>query len=138
MELGYTITMTDIETTGKRMLWLRQRLGITQVELARQVNVRQSYISDIEHNRATPSTQVMASIANVLDTSIDYLLLRSDDPLSPNDEEEEDERAATDLARDALLAEYDRLDEIDQQALHQIAVTLRLAKERRKTQRVIE
>lgn len=137
MNLGYTIAMTDIETTGKRMLWLRQRLGITQVELARQVNVRQSYISDIEHNRATPSTQVMASIANVLDTSIDYLLLRSDDPLSPNDEEE-DERAATDLARDALLAEYDRLDEIDQQALHQIAVTLRLAKERRRTTRVIE
>ena len=130
--------MTDTDTTGKRVLWLRQRLGITQVELAHQVNVRQSYVSDIEHNRAIPSIQVLVSIANVLDTSIDFLLLRSDDPLLPNDEED-DERAATDLARDALLAEYDRLDEIDQQALHQIAVTLRLAKERRKiTQRVIE
>jgi len=138
LELSYTITMTDTDTTGKRVLWLRQRLGITQVELAHQVNVRQSYVSDIEHNRAIPSIQVLVSIANVLDTSIDFLLLRSDDPLLPNDEED-DERAATDLARDALLAEYDRLDEIDQQALHQIAVTLRLAKERRKiTQRVIE
>ena len=129
--------MTDTDTTGKRVLWLRQRLGITQVELAHQVNVRQSYVSDIEHDRAIPSIQVLVSIANVLDTSIDFLLLRSDDPLLPNDEED-DERAATDLARDALLAEYDRLDEIDQQALHQIAVTLRLANERRKTTRVIE
>jgi transcriptional regulator with XRE-family HTH domain len=113
-------------------------MGITQAELARRVNVRQSYISDIEHNRASPSAQVISSIADVLDTSVDFLLLRSEDPLPPNDEEEDDERAATDLARDALLAEYDRLDEIDQQALHQIAVTLRLAKERRKTTRVIE
>ena len=104
--------MTDTDTTGKRVLWLRQRLGITQVELAHQVNVRQSYVSDIEHDRAIPSIQVLVSIANVLDTSIDFLLLRSDDPLLPNDEED-DERAATDLARDALLAEYDRLDEID-------------------------
>lgn len=131
------MTDTDTDTTGQRVLWLRQRLGITQVELAHQVNVRQSYVSDIEHNRAIPSIQVLVSIANVLDTSIDFLLLRSDDPLLPNDEED-DERAAADLARDALLDEYDRLDEIDQQALHQIAVTLRLAKERRKTQRVIE
>lgn len=129
--------MTDTETAGKRVLWLRQRMGITQAELARRVNVRQSYISDIEHNRASPSAQVISSIADVLDTSVDFLLLRSEDPLFPSDEEE-DERAATDLARDALLAEYDRLDEIDQQALYQIVVTLRLAKERRKTTRVIE
>lgn len=139
MELGYTITMTDTETTGKRVLWLRQRLGITQVELASRVNVRQSYVSDIEHNRAIPSTQVIASIANVLDTSIDYLLLRSDDPMSPNDEEDEDERPPVDAERDALLAEYDRLDDLNQRALHEMAVTLRLTQERRKiTQRVIE
>ena len=81
----------------------------------------------------------MASIANVLDTSIDYLLLRSDDPLPPNDEMDEDERPPVNAAREALLAEYDRLDELNQRALHEMAVTLRLTQERRKiTQRVIE
>ncbi len=111
-------------------------MGITQAELARRVNVRQSYVSDIEHNRASPSAQVISSIADVLDTSVDFLLLRSEDPLPPNDEEDDD-RAVTDLARDALLAEYDRLDEIYQRALHEMAVTLRLTQERSKT-RVIE
>lgn len=131
--------MTDTDTTGKRVLWLRQRQGITQVELAHQVNVRQSYVSDIEHNRAIPSIQVLVSIANVLDTSIDFLLLRSDDPLLPNDEDEDDERLPVNAAREALLAEYDHLDELNQRALHEMAVTLRLTQERRKiTQRVIE
>lgn len=109
---------------------------MTQAELARKVNVRQSYVSDIEHNRASPSAQVISSIADVLDTSVDFLLLRSEDPLPPHDEDDEDERQPANAARNTLLSEYDRLDEIDQQVLVQMAVTLRLAKERRRTQSV--
>lgn len=128
--------MTDIETTGSRVRWLRDRLGVTQAELARRLSVRQSYVSEIENNQATPSTQLMLALAEQLDTSVDFLLMRSDDPRMPADELS-DEESATDLARDALLAEWELLDDIDQQALYQIAVTLRLSKERRK-QRVIE
>ncbi len=128
--------MADTETTGKRVLWLRKRLDINQAELARRVNVGQSYISEIENDQGFPSTQLITLLADELDTSVDFLLLRSDDPREPAEDLTEDDKAA-DLARDALLAEYELLDEIDQQALHQIAVTLRLAKERRK-QRVIE
>lgn len=123
--------------TAKRIKQLRDDFDWTQDELAHRLGVKKQTISGFETGRSGIS-RIADRLSQVLGTTTDYLYGLTDNPLPPNDEEEEDERAATDLARDALLAEYDRLDEIDQQALHQIAVTLRLAKERRKTQRVIE
>lgn len=125
------------ESTADRVRLLRGYLRLSQEALGQRVGVSKSTISGIERE-AQGISGIAERLAKVLGTTTDYLYGLTDNPLPPDDDEEEDERAATDLARDALLAEYDRLDEIDQQALHQIAVTLRLAKERRKTQRVIE
>ena len=125
------------QQVGKRVKQLRGDLGWTQSQLGQRLELTKYTISNIETGSHGIS-RIADRLAQELGTTTDYLYGLTDNPLPPNDEEEEDERAATDLARDALLAEYDRLDEIDQQALHQIAVTLRLAKERRKTQRVIE
>ena len=125
------------QQVGKRVKQLRGDLGWTQSQLGQRLELTKYTISNIETGSHGIS-RIADRLAQTLGTTTDYLYGLTDNPLPPDDDEEDDERAATDWARDALLAEYDRLDEIDQQALHQIAVTLRLAKERRKTTRVIE
>lgn len=123
--------------TAKRIRQLRDDFDWTQDELANRLGVKKQTISGFETGRSGIS-RIADRLAQVLGTTTDYLYGLTDNPLPPNDEEEDDERQPANAGREAILAEYDRLDEIDQQALHQIAVTLRLAKERRKTQRVIE
>ena len=121
--------------TVRRVKQLRGDLGLSQIEIAERVGVAPSTISGIETG-AQGISGIAERLAQALGTTTDYLYGLTDNPLPPNDEEE-DERPPVNAARDALFAEYDRLDEIDQQVMYQMAVTLRLAKERRK-QRVIE
>lgn len=63
---------------------IRLKRKITQVDLARQINVKQETISAYESNKAQPSCEVLVKIAEYLNTSTDYLLGRTEDdsPLS--------------------------------------------------------
>ena len=122
--------------TVRRVKQLRGDLGLSQVEIAERVGVAPSTISGIETG-AQGISGIAEKLAQALGTTTDYLYGLTDNPLPPNDEEE-DERPPVNAARDAMLAEYDHLDEIHQRALYEMAVTLRLTQERRKTQRVIE
>lgn len=88
-----------LDTTGKRVERLRKDRGMNQVELARAVNVRQNYISAIERDVATPSAEVMAGVARALETTLDFLMLLTDNPELLDDAEptawsEEAEQAA--------------------------------------------
>ncbi len=124
--------------TAKRIKQLRDDFDWTQGELANRLGVKKQTISGFETGRSGIS-RIADRLAQVLGTTTDYLYGLTDNPLPPNDEEEDDERPPVNAERDALLAEYDRLDDLNQRALHEMAVTLRLTQERRKTtQRVIE
>jgi len=63
---------------------LRIKRKITQVDLAKQINVKQETISAYESGKALPSADALVKIADYLNTSTDYLLGRIDDdsPLS--------------------------------------------------------
>lgn len=124
------------QQVGKRVKQLRGDLGWTQDHLGEQLGLTKYTISNIETGSHGIS-RIADRLAQALGTTTDYLYGLTDNPLPSNDEEE-DERPPVNAARDALLAEYDRLDEIDQQVMYQMAITLRQAKERRKTTRVIE
>lgn len=112
-----------LNSTGKRIKVLRQDLDLTQEELRRQlhligVDIHQSYISSLERSSSLPSGEVLAGLARVLHTTTDYLLLLTDDPLIP-DEPDEDVREVGDEEW-ALLLELRRLPEVDRQALFKI------------------
>ena len=75
---------------GKRIKRLRQDYDWNQAELAARltgegVEVGVSHISRIEKSERNPSTEMLTSLARVLGTTTDYLLLLTDDPL-PQDE----------------------------------------------------
>lgn len=71
------------DTTGKRLRLLRMERGLKQGDVARLVGIRHAYMSEIENDKARPSGEVIATLADVLHTSTDFLLLRTNDPGFP-------------------------------------------------------
>lgn len=63
---------------------LRIKRNITQVDLAKAINVKQETISAYESDKAFPSADALVKIANYLNTSSDYLLgrIEEDTPLT--------------------------------------------------------
>ncbi len=70
---------------GERIRQLRKARNLTLMQLGEQVNKTQGYLSDLENgNIPAPSAQTIAIIADVLDTTTDYLMGRTDDPSLSN------------------------------------------------------
>ena len=64
----------DYFRLGLKIKEVRQNKGLTQDKLAEIVSCNTSHISNIENNHTKVSLNVLLSIANALNTSIDYLL----------------------------------------------------------------
>lgn len=63
-----------------RIREIRKQMGLSQLELANQLNVNQTAVSQWERGATLPSASVLLKLASILDTSSDYLLGISDDP----------------------------------------------------------
>ena len=61
--------MTPAQQFGANVASARERLGLSQSQLARKVEVVDTYISRIETGRAQPSFRLILAIANQLDTT---------------------------------------------------------------------
>ncbi len=69
---------------GERLHDLREALGLSRNQLAREAGVSQGYLSDLENGKkSTPSGPILAKVAAALGTSTDYLLGLSTDPAPP-------------------------------------------------------
>ena len=64
----------DYKKLGLKIKQVRQSMNLTQDSLAEMVGCNTSHISNIENNHTRVSLNVLFTIANSLDTSIDYLL----------------------------------------------------------------
>ena len=56
---------------------LRKEKGLTQFQLAEQLNLDQTAVSKWERGRAVPDVQMLIVLSNFFDVSTDYLLGRS-------------------------------------------------------------
>ena len=65
---------------GARIVEIRNRLGLSQSELARRVNALRSTVYGWEVGKSKPEDQAMIDVARVLGTSISYLYGETDDP----------------------------------------------------------
>ena len=61
-------------TTGERIREIREKRDMTQDQLATQVKLSKSFLSEIENNNRNVSSQALLRIANILGASVDYLL----------------------------------------------------------------
>lgn len=64
----------DYKAIGKRIKIARIRKGISQEETAEKSHISTRHMSNIETGRTKPSLPTLISIANALDTSVDYFL----------------------------------------------------------------
>ncbi|WP_223068486.1 helix-turn-helix domain-containing protein [Paenibacillus caui] len=65
---------------GERIRNRRKQLGLTQIEIARQLDMGRSNFGHIENGRVVPSSVDLDKIADILRTKPDYLLGKTDDP----------------------------------------------------------
>lgn len=97
---------------SRKIKTLRKRHGLSQEELASQVEINPTHLSRLENGRYQPSVEVLRKLAEALKVSVDYLLSG------------EGEEPAEVQIRNKPLAErvrlIDSLEEADQQALIQV------------------
>lgn len=65
---------------GNRIRGLRSKKNLTQLEVARQLNMGRSNFGHIENDRVIPSSHDLDKIADILDSTSDYLLGRTNEP----------------------------------------------------------
>ena len=64
----------DAQKVGKRIQEIRKARGLTQAELAQQVDLSTKYISNIECGLKMPKLNTFVSIANALQCDANVLL----------------------------------------------------------------
>ena len=57
-----------------RIREIRKEKGLSQLELAKKLNVNQTAVSQWERGTTLPSASVLLKLSSILDTSSDYLL----------------------------------------------------------------
>jgi transcriptional regulator with XRE-family HTH domain len=66
--------MTPAQQFGANVARAREKRGLSQSQLARKVDVVDTYVSRIETGRAQPSFRLILAIAHQLDTTAAELL----------------------------------------------------------------
>ena len=64
-----------------RIKQLREQKGITQLKMAMDLNMNQNTISRYESGVHQADYNTLIAIADYFDVSIDYILMRTDNPL---------------------------------------------------------
>ena len=60
---------------GEKLLLLRRKKGVSQVKLAKKLDLVVQNISRYENGEYLPKSEVLLKLSNILDVSIDYLLI---------------------------------------------------------------
>lgn len=69
--------MIDYKVVGRRIRYYRLDRGITQEELAFQINTSAAYVSNIERGIKKPSLQKLSEIAEVMHVTVNDFIYNS-------------------------------------------------------------
>ncbi|MFC7319849.1 helix-turn-helix domain-containing protein [Halobacillus campisalis] len=75
---------------SQRLKYSRKTKGLTQSELANKIKTTKGTVSNYENGYSTPSNEMLISLANALDVSVDYLLGRTKSNAKEPEENEYD------------------------------------------------
>ncbi len=92
---------------GKRVRDLRETKGLTQLELARMLNVSIRSVGNWERDEKPPSLDSLVEMARVFGVSTDYIVGLTDDP-TPNSH-----NADLSLQESRVVAAIRRGDQLD-------------------------
>jgi len=63
-----------MSTTGERIKKARKMAGQTQLQLADELEISESYVALLEKDKRNPSIEVLIRISEVLGVTLDYLV----------------------------------------------------------------
>ncbi|WP_159882541.1 helix-turn-helix domain-containing protein [Paenibacillus puerhi] len=72
---------------GERIALLREKMGMTQEELSKKIDISRASLCHYEKSRREPDYETLMKIADLFRVSADYLMGRTNDPhqtLDPN------------------------------------------------------
>ena len=84
----------DVMELGKRVKYLREAAGLTQLEFAKTMNISNSALSQYESGSRIPSDELKAKIADYFGVTLDYLYGRTDLKAGPSAPSPKDIQAA--------------------------------------------
>lgn len=64
----------DIKSVGNQIAMLRKQKSLTQAELGQRLGITFQAVSKWERGETLPDTAILPDLANVLETSVDYIL----------------------------------------------------------------
>lgn len=98
----------------QRLRAARKAKGLTQEELAKKIHTKKATISNYENGYSSPNNETLSLLADILMTSVDYLLGRTDDPSPGNKPSTED-----------LAKQFPILADIDPELLQKFAEAIK-------------
>jgi len=117
----------------ERLRLLREEKGLTQDNIALHLNTGRNTISRYENGEREPDYDTVKKLADYFDTTVDYLLGRTDDPAPLGDKKDPAQpEIKLDEVEFALFGEVRELDEEDKAELLRNAQRMRELKELRK------
>lgn len=64
----------DVKQFGKRIIFRREELDLSQKQLADIIHISNIHLSNIEHGKALPSFSTFLDLCAALNVSVDYLI----------------------------------------------------------------
>lgn len=90
---------------GERIKYFRGKRGFSQDDMAQKLDMKRANFSSYETDRNIPPSNVLSKIADILGTSTDYLLGKTENPL-PVDSTEREFLEALDLGDEELASQF--------------------------------
>ncbi len=77
-----------MDLVGKRLRAAREAKRLTQVQVKNLTNIHNKTLSGYEKGVSEPDIDTLKTLANLYETSVDYLVCNTDDPTPPQPKQE--------------------------------------------------
>lgn len=109
---------------GSRLKKLRTQKGFTQLQIATKLNISEARYNLYENNRRQPDYDLLKNMAEILETTTDYLLGNDNVTKTINSyisEEELADKLTTLVENEKAKILFDKLGELSEEELNQVA-----------------
>lgn len=81
------MSVSELKTFEERAAWLLRLTGLTQKQLAQQMGVSDQFLSSLMLGKRKPNVKHLRVLAPLLNTSVSFLALETDNPAAPDEDE---------------------------------------------------
>lgn len=118
----------------ERLIELRKLHNLTQQELANLLNVSKQTVGSWERGRTEPSIPMINELANILDTTTDYLTGRISGSANPNVKSQTGDNIISHFRLNTANMDTEDIEELEEELNEYMEFLIQKAKARKKKQ----